>query len=328
MLRTVIVKILIVFVGLCMLVGVTQANGLGMHMYLGSQTPEVWQNYDPDFYNALLSDDSLGIMTRKFYYIGLILPDLVDTNAQKSIKKLIETLHDSLPLDSTITLEYTVSENILGLWIRIPLRITARVRLNSYSPLRIRDQTYNNVQQLIYFNGNFPNNNLEKLREMAEYARTHNWSPADKAMIYGAYMHVIHDLYAHMALQPTLFGYPYATESDSALERGLLYFPEWYHELFSETYIPDWSFLEDLYMRYTTYWNAPVCNHFEGIMPYSFFTNEIRIAVGNCQYYNRVDYQDWQVLNFPPVQKFIEAAQATGYAGPGLTQERLESYLH
>ncbi len=44
---------------------------LATHLYVASQTFNVWQNFDPDFYSALISqDDSLRITTRKFYYIG------------------------------------------------------------------------------------------------------------------------------------------------------------------------------------------------------------------------------------------------------------------
>ncbi len=323
-----IYKISLILIALLSVVETLSAHGLGMHLYLGSQTPEVWRDFDPDFYHALTSEDSVGVMTRKFYYIGLMLPDLIDTNTQKAIRSLLITLHDTLPTDTNISLGITISRKVLGLWIRVPVRITADIRLNSYSPLRIYDETYTQVQQLMYFNGEFPNTNLTKLHEMVEYARRQRWSTVDKAMIYGAYMHVIHDLYAHMVLQPALFGYPYAIEADSAFGRGLLYFPELYYELFTETYIPDWSFMEDLYKGYVTYLNGgDQCNHFSGITPYSFFTNEIGTTVG-CREFNRVGYQDWQILNFSPVQKFVEAAQATGYAGPGLTQERLESYLH
>ncbi len=324
-----IYKISLILIALLSVVEFLSAHGLGMHLYLGSQTPEVWRDFDPDFYHALTSEDSVGVMTRKFYYIGLMLPDLIDTNTQKAIRSLLITLHDTLPTDTNISLSITISRKVLGLWIRVPVRITADIRLNSYSPLRIYDETYNQVQQLMYFNGEFPNTNLTELHEMVEYARIQRWSTVDKAMIYGAYMHVIHDLYAHMVLQPALFGYPYAIEADSAFGRGLLYFPELYYELFTETYIPDWSFMEDLYKGYVTYLNCgDQRNHFSGITPYSFFTNEIGTTAVGCRGFKRVGYQDWQTLNFSPVQKFVEAAQAIGYAGPGLTQERLESYLH
>jgi hypothetical protein len=38
-----------------------------------------WQGYDQEFYNALTQPDGTwwGVMTRKFYYIGLTIPDLL-----------------------------------------------------------------------------------------------------------------------------------------------------------------------------------------------------------------------------------------------------------
>ena len=244
---------------------------MGPYMYIGSQTFEVWQDYDPEFYSALLRNDSVGVMTRKFYYIGLVLPDLIDTNAQKAMQALITHLYEDLPGDTTVVIDYTVQKEILGVWIRIPLRITASVHMNIFSPLRIQEATYNQVQQLMYFNGDFPNTNLTKLREMVEFAKSQGWSPVDKALIYGAYMHVIHDLYAHMVLQPALFGYPYVVESDSVVDKGLLYFPELYYELFTDTYIPDWSFMEDLYAGYS-FFDDPSANGFYFSFPYSFYT--------------------------------------------------------
>ena len=52
----------------------------GMHVWLGSKTFAAWQYYDPTFYSALNSSEinPLGFTTRKFYYIGLTMPDLLD----------------------------------------------------------------------------------------------------------------------------------------------------------------------------------------------------------------------------------------------------------
>jgi len=258
-------------------------HGLATHKYIGSQTFEVWQDYDPEFYSALLRNDSVGVMTRKFYYIGLVLPDLIDTNAQKAMQALITHLYEDLPGDTTVVIDYTVQKEILGVWIRIPLRITASVHMNIFSPLRIQEATYNQVQQLMYFNGDFPNTNLTKLREMVEFAKSQGWSPVDKALIYGAYMHVIHDLYAHMVLQPALFGYPYVVESDSVVDKGLLYFPELYYELFTDTYIPDWSFMEDLYAGYS-FFDDPSANGFYFSFPYSFYTIKCGDWIGYTVY--------------------------------------------
>ncbi|MEO0226657.1 MAG: hypothetical protein ABIL70_01235 [candidate division WOR-3 bacterium] len=62
------------------------AHDMSLHMYIGSQTFDVWQEFDPEFYNALVSaqagwqstptTDYSKLMLLKFYYIGLTLPDL------------------------------------------------------------------------------------------------------------------------------------------------------------------------------------------------------------------------------------------------------------
>ena len=65
------------------------AHGPATHLYLASQMFDAWQDYDSDFYNTLLRDDSIGMMTRKFYYIGVLLPDLLDSNGQHVVQALI-----------------------------------------------------------------------------------------------------------------------------------------------------------------------------------------------------------------------------------------------
>ncbi len=230
------------FAGATMLcAGLLYAHDPATHMYIGSQTFDVWQDFDPEFYSALCEGNTnTGVFTRKFYYLGLILPDMVDTVAQLGTRELITELYENLPEDSTITLDYTFSQNILGVWIRLPVTITATVKMKSnHHGLKIRDFTYNNVQDPMYFNGNFPNTNLAKLKEMVDYAKSQGWTPEEKALIYGAYMHVIHDLYAHMVLQPSLFGHAFSIESDSAAGKGLLEIPECYYEALTATHIGD-----------------------------------------------------------------------------------------
>ena len=53
---------------------------------------------------------------------------------------------------------------------------------------------------------------------MVDYAKRMGWSAPEKALIYGAYMHTIHDFYAHEVTQPSLYGHPYVLESDSTLQ--------------------------------------------------------------------------------------------------------------
>lgn len=250
-------------------------------------------DYDEDFFNALRATDSIGVMTRKFYYIGLMLPDFVDTNAQKGIRSLITHLYNDLPRSMDVSKDHVIEKCILGVWIRIPIKVSATIKMDHSSPLLIYDQTVSQVQQLMYFNGEFPNSNLQKVWEMVEWARSEGLSPDKKALIYGAYMHTVHDLYAHMVAQPSLFGYPYATESDSALSKDLLFYPELYYELFTATYIPDWDFVHQLYEEYW-WFDAPEFNGFYGyIDPYSFFTRVNMVGIFNKY--------DWQYFDFSPV---------------------------
>jgi hypothetical protein len=67
----------------------------GMHVYLGSQTFQFWQNYDLEFFNDLNrpETDSIGLWTRKMYYIGLTLPDLLDEGVEISVCSLLTDLH-------------------------------------------------------------------------------------------------------------------------------------------------------------------------------------------------------------------------------------------
>ncbi|MGQ9701735.1 MAG: hypothetical protein ACUVQT_04690, partial [bacterium] len=65
--------------------------------------------------------------------------------------------------------------------------------------------------------------------------------------IYGAFMHVVHDMYATFQ-QASRFGYGKCYDSDSALSQLILRYAETYHELFSQTYITDWErFIKPLY---------------------------------------------------------------------------------
>ena len=48
-----VTKVLLILIGVYTTAGVINAHGIGMHLYVGSQTPKVWQNFDPDFYDSL-----------------------------------------------------------------------------------------------------------------------------------------------------------------------------------------------------------------------------------------------------------------------------------
>lgn len=277
------------------LIGITKeflyAHGPATHIVLGRSTYEIWRDFDRRFYDSLTKTPSNErevvnkMKLLKFYYIGLTLPDMFVPEGQGAIRELIDALYPK--------------------------------REFLCDPLHIKDVTYCNTRDPIIFIDPQPNQNLTVLRKMAEYARSQNWSPYEKALIYGAYMRVIQDLYAHIVLQPSRFGYGYAVDSDSALTEPILRFGETWHEIFTQTYITDWY--------------APINYLFFGVQDPR--TNRPQLRRAPMQFYREYDnlgqnYQGWQDLNFLPVQRFIEAANAVGYRTSNLTQERLESYLH
>ena len=260
-----------------MLVSQVWGFNIATHMYWGTR-PEVlamWEDFDSEF-----ASDLNGLLVRKFYLIGLTLPDLLDQGTQEKVAALIDTFYD------------------MG---------------NMYSlsgPLLITNTTHEQVQQLIQFNGEAPNHNLRKLWEMVLYARDQGWSSYEKALIYGTYMHVLQDLYAHMILQPSFYGYDYAVEGDSSNRDfiGVGSF-ETFYELFTSTYIDDWSFIDDLYKA--TMWNG---------------SQFVRTVHGAVEFYFKVSESGsiiarWQNMDFPPVEKFVEAAQHVNYATSSLTRE-------
>ena len=320
-------------VALVVVVGVVPLQGfdLATHLYVASQTFDVWQDFDPDFYNALVSgDDSLRITTRKFYYIGLLLPDMIDTSAQSGEREIISKLH-ALPHDTTISIDTSLS--VWGL-VHISGTIHFTVRQRRWSPLIIKDETYQNVQTPLLFNGDFPNWNFEKLYEMAQYAKSQGWSPPEKAVIYGALMHVVEDFVAHLVMQPSLYGYRYTVEADSMLLRGLLTYFEYYHEILSQTYIPDWSSFSELFIPFVYHREQGFNDYFWYVRSYfrphySFYTY-LHYYMENSPN-NPNNYQkNWQDYDFMSVRRFIEAAEAKGYLSGdiGVLQERLESYMY
>ncbi len=271
------------------------------HMYIGSQTFDVWQNYDSDFYNCLNGSGEYSefyvTLTRKFYYIGLTLPDMFDEEVQAGIDTLLTRLH----------------ENREFFWLTIIP--TGELR----GPLYIQDETLQKVQTRIEFDGSPPNSNLDALRLMVEHAHDNNWESLDKALIYGAYMHVVHDLYAHMVFIPARFSYGYALEADSASSDPLLYYPELFYEFFTHTCIPASSadFIKDVYIGVSDI-EQPV-----NMSAPAEFLYRVNIL---GQY-----YEGWQEPEYiEPVQKFIEAANApgVGYGTSSLTFERLKAYMH
>ncbi len=260
------------------------AFDIATHMYIGSQTFDLWQNFDNTFYNYLIQSSDEGIMTRKFYYIGLTLPDLMEEEGLAWSKAIIDTLYNHPP------------------------EVEVTRALNIYS------STYNQVQTDFIFYDPKPNQNLQKLWEMANYTKNQNWDSFEKAIVYGALMHVIQDVYGHMVLQPSLWGYGRTIDPDSALSEFLLRFGETFHEVFyTATYIPNWTFIKELYQ--------------------GLFINGFSENVGFMEFLSLYDQSGryvsgWQDANVTPVQKFVDAANAVNYNIGNLSYGRVKAYLH
>ncbi len=271
------------------------AHDMSLHMYIGSQTFDVWRNYDPEFYDSLVSAQTWWeqsrslhrLSTLKFYYIGLTLPDLLRPAAQDTVRNILNKLYEE-------------SSNLCD-------------------PLKITETTHNLVQADMIFPTGTNSHNLEKLSAMVHYAKDQHWLPAEKALIYGAYMHALHDMYATF-MQASRFGYGKCYDSDSALKYDILRYGELYHELFSQTYIGNWEvFVRPLYA-------SPLLNSANQVDTfYADACNFLRIISVSGQIYTV-----WQDTNFVAVQRFVEAANSSsvGWSIQNLTQERLESYLH
>lgn len=135
------------------------------HMYLGSQTYDVWSDFDSNFKVLLEQDSYWGHMTRKFYYIGLAIPDMIDK--QEEIRGFLDQM------------------------------IAANDHLNR--ALYIPDEVGENLDTMS-FNGPVPNHNVEAMREMACWVRDNGSTSYERALVYGAYMHVIQDEFAHYEL--------------------------------------------------------------------------------------------------------------------------------
>lgn len=114
------------------------AHDLATHMYVASKTFDVWQDYDPEFYEWLNRTDANGLWTRKLYYIGTTLPDMFVSAAQKGIREMLKDLY---------------KRRDIGVWGLI-------------GPLYIEDEIYQWSRDSFEFLDFPPNNNLRKLGEM------------------------------------------------------------------------------------------------------------------------------------------------------------------
>lgn len=102
--------------------GRSLAHDRATHMYIAAQTFDVWRDYDLDFYYALIGDCPQGTETRKFYYIGLMLPDMLDATAQNSqIKEEEVVIPESLTREQTDV--HIIKGSYGGQWPRNESRI-------------------------------------------------------------------------------------------------------------------------------------------------------------------------------------------------------------
>jgi len=123
-----------------------------------------------------------------------------------------------------------------------------------------------------------------------------------------------------MVLQPAVFGY--GTAYDKMTE-GILSNPETYHELFTGTYIDDWTFMYEVYNGWDLVYDEPVYGDFD------FRFSVMCIYPPDCQpVATWQSYESFYGYLIAPVEKFIEAAQAIGYAGTNMDYWHLKSYMH
>lgn len=152
---------------LCVGISSLYAHDPATHMYIESLAPDdwtynAWRSYDYDF-ACELNDPEV----RKFYYLGLILPDMVDTLSQRAIQILIEKLYE-IPFAMPVTWE----SDFTFWFIRIPFEVSFYLLADPQfgQAVIVNDDTYSLTRELMLFKGNHPNTNLQKMREMVEYA--------------------------------------------------------------------------------------------------------------------------------------------------------------
>jgi len=286
-----------------LLIAASMSNAANVehHMYWGvAAKDQIWAEFDPGFADSLFfgwpTYDTMKLLADKFYLIGLTLPDAMLADRQTAIREAISAL-------------YSVQDAIDD-------RATLLKILLIHIPFWITGQTYTQVQTPITFNGPEPNDNFQKMWEMACYARDQGWPYYEKSLIYGALAHCMQDAYGTVACIPSRFGHNFALDAPESREYEVLRYGETYSELLTGTHIPNWGFISHLFGAVFRGGPNQVIYKHEGLQFYS-----------TTDFYG-ANYRGWQDLNFPPTQRFVDAATATGYATASLTQERLESYLH
>ena len=158
---------------------------------------------------------------------------------------------------------------------------------------------------------------------MACYARNSNWANYAKAMIYGAFAHAIEDLYGHMIIQPSRYGYGFAIDHASCINDSIQKLAETYHELFSGTLV---TYSDYQPITYALFWGV------------RRFSTDTLVEFGDWSFsldlYREIDGTQlspikwWQKMSFPAIHCFVDAANRYGYASGNLTDARLRAYLH
>jgi hypothetical protein len=94
-------SLLVNFILMFLLVSKSSGLDAGSHMAVSRNTMAIWQDFDPSFYQALMSTPSTPYerwsqkMLYKFYYIGTTLPDLFWEDAQETVAGLLEECYNN-----------------------------------------------------------------------------------------------------------------------------------------------------------------------------------------------------------------------------------------
>jgi hypothetical protein len=211
------------------------------HAWLGlKSSDQLWANIDPAFHESLNKETvptseawRNQFVLKKFYLIGCMLPDLFTSYEMSASRDLIEALH---PYSDLLT-----------------------------APLKIYDHTASMVATDLNWLDPQPNDNFPALWKMVQYAKSQNWSPYEKALIYGACAHVAMDLMAGCYQQPSLYGSDFVADPPSAESSGniladILADMEMQGNIFEPTYVsavnsPTWERLMYYLYGWPTKWS-------------------------------------------------------------------------
>jgi len=288
---------LVVFCSVFLCVSTLGAYASPQHAWLGLRSPEFWQDYDPEFYAQLTSqpdpgtpEDSVHMMLMKFYLIGCIVPDLFEPFGMKMSRNAVQGLH------------------------QFPSILVQ-------DPLRIQDSTNARVAMVDSFEWSCqrPNQNPPALWQMVQFARANNWSAANKAMVYGAYAHVVMDLAAGYYQQPTAWGWEQLAEPPQAESLGdILANAEFQAELFEPTFIAQVGGIS---------WTAVDNVLFSGYNDYTHLFEPATACFFRSYGFNRTGYIGWQGYSFEQLDSFVSLTNRC-FQVTNLTPERLSAYVH